>query len=42
MKKGSKNPRLDAQMLFCSSLNMDRVSLYANYNKILDEEEKQK
>lgn len=29
-------------MLFCSSLNMDRVSLYANYNKILDEEEKQK
>lgn len=39
-KKQINNPRLEAEKLFSKSLNMDRIMLYANFNKIITEEEK--
>lgn len=38
-KKGIKSSRLEAEKIFAKALNMDRIMLYANYDKILTDEQ---
>lgn len=38
-QQGCGNPRLDAEVLLCDVLDMDRVQLYVNFERPLEEEE---
>ncbi|NDH49517.1 MAG: hypothetical protein EBY41_03010, partial [Proteobacteria bacterium] len=37
LKEISDSPKLDAQLLLCNVLNIDRVSLFLSYEKEIDE-----
>ena len=39
--KGSLTPRLDAELLLCRVLSMERIALYTSYDRPLDEAERQ-
>lgn len=39
-KKGIKNSRVEAEKIIAHSLNIDRISIYTNFGKILTDEEK--
>lgn len=41
-RKNIKNARLESEKIFARALNMDRISLYSNFNKLLSEDEKLK
>lgn len=40
-KKGYDNPRVLAEKLFANALNMDRIMLYANFDKTISENQKE-
>lgn len=41
-KKNCDKPRLEAEKIFSRALNLDRLMLYANYDRVLDDNEKEK
>lgn len=41
-KKKYDKPRLEAEKIFSRALNLDRLMLYANYDRVLNDEEKEK
>lgn len=38
--KGISNPRLDAELILADQLNLQRIKLYSNFDRILSEQEK--